>query len=268
MSYTTEECTIMENKPVIEDIFEMIIHSPEMAKKATPGQFVNLYTHSKEHLLPRPISICDIDDDKETIRFLYRAVGTGTKEFSGYKSDDTVIKCVGPLGNGYFERLDIENALQKKYLLMGGGIGIPPMLLLARRLSEAGVSKDDIQVVLGFRDETFLVEDFEKYGNVTISSDSGKNGIKGNALDAVKQCGIEADVICACGPKPMLRAIKEYAVEKNIPAYVSLEERMACGIGACLACVCESTEVDDHSKVNNKRVCKDGPVFEAGEIVI
>ena len=141
-------------------------------------------------------------------------------------------------------------------------IGIPPMLELAKQLN---CKK---QIVLGYKDELFLNEEFEKYGTVTIATEDGSCGTKGNVLDAVKAHNIKGDVIYACGPMPMLRAIKAYALENNIECYISLEEKMACGIGACLACVCKSKDIDDHSKVHNKRVCKEGPVFNAKEVEI
>ena len=148
----------------------------------------------------------------------------------------------------------------EKAIIIGGGIGIPPMLELAKQLDA------EKTVVLGYRTSTFLKEEFEEVCDVKIATEDGSVGAKGNVLDAVKQEKVEADVIFACGPTPMLRAIKAYALENDIPCYVSLEEKMACGIGACLACVCKSTEIDDHSQVKNKRVCKEGPVFNVKEV--
>ena len=121
--------------------------------------------------------------------------------------------------------------------------------------------------VLCYRDaETFLADEIGKYAEVVIASEDGSVGTKGNVIDAIRAGGLKADVIYACGPKPMLRAIKAYAEEKGIECYLSMEERMACGIGACLACVCQSKEKDEHSQVHNKRVCKDGPVFLSTEV--
>lgn len=148
-------------------------------------------------------------------------------------------------------------------LLMGGGIGIPPILQLAQEI------KGDKQIVLGYRDNhLFLKEDLEKLGTVQIATEDGSVGVQGNVMDAVRQKGLEADMIFACGPMPMLRAIKAYAQEKNIPAYISLEEHMACGVGACLGCVVKTKEIDHHSHVHNARICTDGPVFEAEEVEI
>ena len=147
---------------------------------------------------------------------------------------------------------------------MGGGIGVPPILELAKAL-DCGKK----QIIAGYRDaQTFLREEFEKSGELYISTEDGSEGVKGNVLDAVRELGLEADIIYACGPTPMLRAIKQYAQERGTECYISLEERMACGIGACLGCVCQTKEKDAHSNVNNKRICKDGPVFLATEVEI
>ena len=186
---------------------------------------------------------------------VYRIAGQGTKEFSMMQAGDT-IEIVGPLGNGFVLK-------EGKNVLIGGGIGIPPMLALAKAL------KKDVTVVLGYRDSNlFLKEEFEPYAKVVIATDDGSVGTKGNVIDAIREEELEADTLYACGPMPMLRGVKAYAEEKDILAQVSLEEKMACGIGACLGCVCQSKEKDSHSHVNNKRVCKDGPVFDAREIIL
>ena len=160
---------------------------------------------------------------------------------------------VGPLGNGFPKK-------EKKAFLIGGGIGIPPMLQLARELD------CEKQIVLGYRDELFLLDEFQKQGEVYLATEDGSAGTKGNVLDAIRANALTADVIYACGPMPMLRALKTYAAENSIECWISMEERMACGIGACLACVCKSKEKDAHSNVNNKRICKEGPVFLAEEV--
>lgn len=252
--------TIVSQQYLTEDIFSMWIKCPEIVKEAHSGQFVSLYTSDSSRLLPRPISICDINTEEGLLRLVYRTVGAGTKEFSKLQSGDS-IEILGPTGNGYI--LDAE-----KPVLMGGGIGIPPMLRLAREFSQKGLSKADITVILGYRNDTFLLDEFESIATVYISSDTGNVGIKGNVLDAAAEYNVTGDCIYSCGPKPMLRAIKNYAEEKGITAYLSLEERMACGVGACLACVCETTEVDEHSQVKNKRICVDGPVFKSTEVVL
>ena len=128
---------------------------------------------------------------------------------------------------------------------------------------------EEKQIVVGYRDaHTFLKDEFEQNGTLYISTEDGSGGTKGTVMDAIRENNLKADMIFACGPTPMLRAIKKYAEENNIECYISLEERMACGIGACLACVCRSKEKDAHSNVNNKRICKDGPVFLSTEVEI
>ncbi len=255
MSLSMINGVIKSNDPVSSDCYSMVISAESIAKNAIPGQFVNVYINNSSKLLPRPISICEADKDKGELRLVYRAVGEGTKELSTYKAGVT-IKLMGPLGNGY----QLLNG--KKSMLIGGGIGIPPMLELAKRLDA------EKAVVLGFRDEIFLADEFKPYADVYIASEDGKTGVKGNVIDAIKEYGIDAEVIYACGPTPMLRAIKEYGLSNGMEVYLSLEERMACGIGACLACVTKTEQVDSHSFVNNTRVCKDGPVFKAEEVTL
>lgn len=254
---TKESLRIVSQEEIGKGIFSMWLQADRMAEAARPGQFLSLYTRNGSKLLPRPISICEIDRENGRIRLVYRVTGknTGTEEFSRLHPGITV-EAMGPLGNGF----PLEEAEGKKVFLIGGGIGIPPMLQTAKKL------KAEKTAVLGYRDELFLNEEFAEYADVYVATEDGSAGTKGNVMDAVREHGIEADVIYACGPKPMLRAIKAYAEEKGIECYISMEERMACGIGACLACVCQSKEVDGHSHVHNKRVCKDGPVFLSTEV--
>lgn len=251
-----ERVVITKTACIGTGIYEMWFKSGNMAKAAKPGQFVSVYSNDGSRLLPRPISICRIENDE--LRIVYRVVGKGTDEFSKLSVGEE-LDVQGPLGNGY--DIDAPYA-SKKAILFGGGIGIPPMLEFAKQL------KCEKDIVLGYRDELFLNEEFEQYGRVTIATEDGSCGTRGNVLDAVKANGIEGDVIYACGPTPMLRAIKAYALENNIECYISLEEKMACGIGACLACVCKTKEKDEHSQVNNTRICKEGPVFNAKEVEI
>ena len=238
-----------------EGIYSMWIEAEDMAEAAAPGQFLSLYTRDSGHLLPRPVSICEIDRDKGMLRIVYRVAGFGTEEFSRYQPGEPVI-VLGPLGNGF----PLEDKGGRRAFLVGGGIGIPPMLQLAKEL------KCQKQMVLGYRDKLFLNAEFARFGPVFVATEDGSAGTRGNVLDAIKEQGLEADVVYACGPKPMLRAVKDLAMERGMECWLSLEERMACGVGACLGCVCRSKDTDSHSHVKNKRVCKDGPVFAAGEV--
>lgn len=243
---------IRENTKLTQDIYSMWLQDPGLAEMAKPGQFISLYCKDGSKLLPRPISICEIDKNKGEIRLVYRVVGKGTEEFSQMTAGATV-EVMGPLGNGFV----LEG---KKALLIGGGIGIPPMLELAKQL------KCEIQIVLGYRDITFMDKEFEAYGAVYVSTEDGSKGTKGNVIDAIRSNHLSGDMIFACGPTPMLRGVKNYALEQGIKSQLSLEERMACGIGACLGCVCRTGETDHHSNVKNKRICKDGPVFYGEEV--
>lgn len=246
---------VVSQQALTDDIFSMWIQADEIAGAAVPGQFISVYTKDTGKLLPRPISLCQVDKEKGQLRIVYRVVGAGTSQFSAYQAGDD-IEIMGPLGNGF----PLERAAGKKVFLIGGGIGIPPMLELARQLD------CEKQAVLGYRDVLFLNDEFEKFSDVYVATEDGSAGTKGNVLDAIRENGLKADVIFACGPTPMLRALKAYAEEHEIECWLSLEEKMACGIGACLACVCQSKEVDEHSHVHNKRICKDGPVFLAQEV--
>ena len=252
MAKVQEMAIVLEQRILAEGVYSMWL-STSIAKEAVPGQFVSLYCEEHSRLLPRPISICEIDKERSAIRLVYRLAGEGTKEFSALQTDDEV-KILGPLGNGF--PLEGEHPI-----VIGGGIGVPPMLELAKSLSAKAT------IVLGYRDEQlFLKEQFEDYGQLEIATDNGAVGVHGTVVDVLEQKQITGDVIYACGPKPMLAAVKRYAMEHEIKCYVSMEERMACGIGACLGCVCQTKEEDAHSHVHNTRVCKDGPVFLAEEV--
>ena len=250
-----EIAKVISQESIATGVYSMWIQTKDIAAEAVAGQFISVYCKDGAKLLPRPISICEVNKEEGTLRIVYRVVGGGTTEMSGYVSGDD-IDILGPLGNGFMQREG------KKAILIGGGSSIPPMVQLGKELKEIA----EVQTVAGYRDELFLTDELEKNGDVYIATEDGSTGTKGNVMDAVAANSLEADVIYACGPSPMLRAIKQYAEENKIECYISMEERMACGVGACLGCVCQSKEVDHHSHVHNKRVCKDGPVFLATEV--
>lgn len=247
---------IISQEMLAPDIYSLWLSAEEIAVQAKPGQFISVYCHDSGRILPRPISICEIDREKGALRIVYRVAGKGTEEFSQRKEGET-LEIMGPLGNGF----PMEEIKGKRVFLMGGGIGIPPMVETAKE------AEADVSIIVGYRNsDTFLKTELEENGKLIIATEDGSVGTRGNVLDAVRENGLEGDVIFACGPTPMLRAIKEYAQDKKMICYVSMEERMACGIGACLACVCKSKDVDAHSNVKNKRICKDGPVFLSTEV--
>ena len=251
-----KEAKVLSRDLLAEGIYDMWLEMP-FAKDVVPGQFVGVYPVNKATLLPRPISVCEVDPERSAIRLVYRVVGSGTAEFSLYQPDDYIM-ILGPLGNGF----PLDAAQGKNVVVMGGGIGVPPLLETAKRVKGAKVS-----AVMGYRNsETFLSDEFEKYADMYVATEDGSVGTKGNVIDAIKENNVPCDVIFACGPMPMLRAIKAYAAEIGAKAYLSLEERMACGVGACLGCICKTKEIDEHSHVHNARICTDGPVFDADDL--
>lgn len=245
---------IMEVKALSDGIYSIWIKDSDIVREARAGQFLSIYSDDRSLLLPRPISICMLDKEKGLLRMVFRVAGKGTLELSLKKPGDE-IDVVGPLGNGY----PVDDGIAKEdAILIGGGIGVPPILELARELN------CQKEIVVGYRNsDTFLLEELEQNGTVHIATEDGSIGTKGNVIDAIRTQNVTGKVIYACGPKPMLLGVREYARANGLKAYISLEERMACGIGACLACVCETKDVDDHSNVHNTRICKDGPVFDA-----
>ena len=245
-----ENAKILKADCLADGVYEIWFETKDIAKAAKAGQFISVYSNDGSRMLPRPISICKVENNN--LRIVFRVAGKGTEEFSGMRAG-MILDILGPLGNGFPKK-------SKKAILIGGGIGIPPMLELAKEL------ECEKQIVLGYRDELFLTEEFEKAGEIYLATEDGSMGTKGTVLDAIRVNELKADIIYACGPTPMLKAVKEYAKEAGIECWISMEERMACGVGACLGCVCKTTHKDAHSHVNNARICKEGPVFLAEEV--
>lgn len=259
-----EKAVVLEQREIAGDIYSLWLSLPEAAKEAACGQFLSLFTGDGSRLLPRPISICEIDRSRQALRFVYRVTGekTGTAHLSRLCGGDTV-EVMGPFGNGF----DSRRAVGKRAMLVGGGIGVPPMVQLAWDVKGGAAA---VTCVMGYRSEPFLIEDFPKEAKLYTASEDGSHGMRGNVLDVIAHLEAEGeappDILYACGPAPMLRALARYADEKGITCYVSLEERMACGIGACLACVCKTKEKDGHTHVHNTRICSEGPVFLSTEV--
>lgn len=235
---------VYSNKKIDEDIYEISIKGKF---EGLPGQFYMLRAWDREPALSRPISINNIDGDK--ITFLYRVFGRGTEILSKLKVDDE-IKITGPLGNGF----DIEK-IKGKVAIVAGGIGIAPMRYLINKLEGCNI---DLHV--GFRNKSRTVDNVEKnVNNFYLSTENGYAGHKGYVTDLLKVENY--DMVLCCGPEVMMTKVVEMCRDKKVPVYVSMENRMACGIGACLVCTCKT-------KSGRKRSCKEGPVFLGEELVI
>ena len=252
MSVSKIKATVFSQEQLASDVFSMWLEVGSIASEAKPGQFISVYSNDDSKLLPRPISICEIDRENGRLRIVYRVVGYGTKEFSGCKAGDT-LEIMGPLGNGYTLKKD-------KAILVAGGIGVPPLFGAARQCGK------NATVAVGFRNKDFVIleDDFRAAGcDLRIATDDGSYGHHGLVIDLIQD--VHPDKIFACGPKVMLRAVTEFAKAHNIPCEISLEERMACGIGACLGCAVEL--YDENGETYMGHVCKDGPVFPAERVV-
>lgn len=240
--YKQNNYKILLNEKIAKDVYKMILEGDTQYITA-PGQFINIKLDGK--FLRRPISVCDCDEN--TITIIYKVVGSGTKYMAQLESGEVLDVLTG-LGNGY----DISKSA--KPLLIGGGVGVPPMYMLAKKLIESGQKPT---VILGFntKEEIFFEEEFKALGcDVRVTTVDGSYGIKGFVTDAFPE---EYDYFYTCGPMPMFKAIENTA---KTPGQYSFEERMGCGFGACMGCSCKT-------KYGNKRICKDGPVLEREEII-
>ena len=234
---------ILLNEKIAKDVYKMVLEG-DTSLITAPGQFINIKLDGK--FLRRPVSVCDCDS--KTLTIIYKVVGEGTEQMSLLEVGEELDVLTG-LGNGY----DISKS--KKPLLIGGGVGVPPLYYLAKKLLESGQKPS---VILGFntKDEVFLEDEFKALGcSVFVTTADGSYGIKGFVTDAMS--GIDYDYFYTCGPMPMFRAIENTV--KTSGQY-SFEERMGCGFGACMGCSCKT-------KYGYKRICKDGPVLEREEIV-
>ncbi|QGQ46922.1 dihydroorotate dehydrogenase electron transfer subunit [Metabacillus sediminilitoris] len=255
-----EQMVVTKHEQIADHIFQLTLQGELVSEMRNPGQFVHLkVSDGSTPLLRRPISISEINSKKQQFTMIYRAEGAGTQLLSKKKVDE-VVDVLGPLGNGFPMDGIIEG---QTALLVGGGIGVPPLLELSTRLVSKGVK---VHHVLGFQSQkaVFLESEFIALGNTIIATDDGSYGYKGFVTDAIKDNGLEFDTMFTCGPTPMLRALEKLYGHK--PLFLSLEERMGCGIGACFACVCHTG--NDPTGTSYKKVCSDGPVFKAGEVVI
>ncbi|ANC20902.1 dihydroorotate dehydrogenase [Bacillus cereus] len=251
---------VVNQKEIAKNIYELVLQGTLVQQMNEPGQFVHIkVAEGIAPLLRRPISICNVDQEKNEFTMLYRAEGQGTKTLATRKQGE-MVDVLGPLGHGF----PVEEAeAGQTALLVGGGIGVPPLYELSQRLVAKGVR---VIHILGFqtKDVVFYEEKFAELGDTYVATVDGTHGTKGFVTDVIDNYGIDFDILYSCGPLAMLRALEGLYKEKK--AYISLEERMGCGIGACFACVCHLQE--DPSGHSYKKVCSDGPVFPIGEVVL
>lgn len=249
-----EICTVIERKMLADRLYELTLAAPALAAAAKPGQFVHVAC-GEGNFLRRPISICDAEGG--TLRLVFQTKGEGTKwlaaRHKGHKVD-----VLGTLGNGF----DLTK-LGERPVFIGGGIGVPPMLMTMKAAKAQGAEP---AAILGFRNKgaVILEDDFKAAGTVYTATDDGSYGIHGFVSDVLKAHIGEFTSVCCCGPKGMLRALAAIAEEAGLPCQVSMEERMGCGIGACLVCACALKGESGETRYGH--VCKDGPVFDAKEV--
>ena len=256
MSYIQNVYPIQSRDAIARDVFDYVVACPDIASQSHAGQFVHIRVAG--HTLRRPISICEVNREKGTLRLVFEVRGSGTEAMSMLSVGD-LMDVMGPLGNG-FTLLSPDS----RAIVVGGGIGTPPMLETAKHYAE------NCTAILGFRDAAHVIldEDFDACGcDVRLATDDGSKGHHGFVTDLLRQRLEEggADIIYACGRKGMLQAVAAIAEEFGVRCEVSLEERMACGIGACLGCATPIRTAD--GGMTYKHVCKDGPVFDAKEVI-
>ena len=252
-----EVMRVVSQEEIAPAIFELVLEG-EMVAAMKAGQFLHLRVPDDAHLLRRPISISSIDKPNNQCHLIYRVEGSGTAIFSSLKPGDR-LDVMGPQGNG-FDLSELNK--DSKILLVGGGIGVPPLLEVAKQLHERGV---EITTVLGFatKDAVILEDELSRFSQVFVTTDDGSYGTQGNVSVVINECDTEFDAIYSCGAPGMMKYINQTFYD-HPRAYLSLESRMACGMGACYACV---LKVPD-SETISQRVCEDGPVFKTGTVVL
>lgn len=262
-----ENCKVKENKKIARDTYKMKIQGSFVQECKSPGQFINIKIGSrKEFMLRRPISISEINKEKNEITIIFKINGEGT-EFLSKLSVGSDIDVIAPLGKGY-DIASLERG--ETALLVGGGIGVPPLYELAKQFHEKGVA---VITILGFNnvEDVFYEEEFSKFGKVYVATADGSYKTKGFVTDILKQESLVFDKFYSCGPLAMLKALTNFLTDKD--GYISIENRMACGVGACYACVCKKAkngelETYNEDKVAYTRVCYDGPVYRVGTVVL
>lgn len=246
-----DDFTVTQNRTLNERMFSLRLKKQGMLPQIKPGQFVELRVNEPTGvLLRRPISVHDVDYCKNEIVLLVQTAGKGTKQLSEVKCGEK-LNLVYPLGNGFATQ-------GSKVLLVGGGVGIAPLLYLAKAFADKGILPD---ILLGFRTKKQMIplEEFERYGKLHVSTEDGSCGEMG-LVTQNKVFAEQFDKVYCCGPTPMMRSVAKNCEQRGIGCFVSLENKMACGIGACLCCV-------QNTKEGHKCTCTEGPVFQSEDII-
>lgn len=250
---------VKSNKQIADEIFELKLEGNYDLQDFLPGKFLHIKcSNNLDPLLRRPMSICNIDDEGKIMTVLYRRQGAGTKELAS-RDIGEIVDILAPLGTEFDETIVKPG---QKIILVGGGIGVPPLYYLGRKLKAKGAR---IESILGFNSakDVFYEKDFANLGKCQIATVDGTYGHKGFVTELLNS---DWDILYSCGPTPMLKAVQKL-VPENKPAFISLEERMGCGVGACLACICKPSSTAKFDK-NYLRACTEGPVFNAKDVVL
>lgn len=254
---------VVSNRELAPGHFRMVLEAPEVAAVARPGQFVHVrLTPLLDPLLRRPISIHDVDRRAGRVHLLYRVSGRGTALLA-QNSKLSTLDIMGPLGNG-FSLPRVPTGI----VVVGGGIGIAPLVFLVRDLVDAG---NQVWFLAGFRSarDVMTLEELELLGvDLALATDDGSAGLHGFVTDLLETAVADGNIsfYYACGPRPMLQQVAQMLARRGLPGELSLEERMACGVGACLSCACKTRDQGPEG-FRYRHVCVDGPVFSAGEVV-
>lgn len=254
------EARVLENYEIADNLYKLTIEAGDISRKAEPGQFVHIRVpQDGSRLLRRPISINGVNQEEGQVDLIYQVVGGGTRILS--KVDKGLeLDVLGPLGRGFW----VPEGTERLYIV-GGGCGVAPTRFIGQIWGHL-----DITSFIGFQSRTkaYQIRDFEEFSKeMFISTDDGTLGHKGSIVDVLEQeLSLERpDLIMACGPRPMLRALQDVVLEYDIPCQISLEERMGCGLGGCAVCSCA---IGDSQNQSYKKVCVDGPVFWSEEVFL
>lgn len=255
-----EMMEIVQQKQLAPKIFEMTLKGDLVKEMQQPGQFLHILVPRADLLLRRPISLNHIDHETNTCRIIYRVEGEGTRVFSTLSAGDH-LDVMGPLGNGF----DLSNLhTGDEVFIIGGGIGVPPLYELSKQLVEKGIKPTHF---LGFatHEVVYYEKEFNRLGETRIATDDGTYGMHGNVGNLLLGTKTEPTAVFACGSNGLLKTVEQlFSSHQNVQ--LSLESRMACGIGACYACVCHTPE--DETGTKSVKVCDDGPIFKIGEVII